>query len=252
MQLAVGDSRTPFGDHGFSDSAGIDVGVKLDGVRLNSSSAESRHVAAGSSGVQGSEAQSELPPPTPNLEAAHQPASLRPTQVTVTPVPPPTRVLAARKQEGSVEALLHGLYMLKLKGSTAGSIPASCSDAVADAIRADTFAPLRQYSRASLTQQTSTFARLAQSIQRIDRLDVEHMSLSAATNWAYFDIGKAYAAFGKVSSSSSHAGEPAGCRPEPMALLRQCAHTCTKRVLTPCEPGQSTDSLDHCIAGKCV
>ncbi len=49
-------------------------------------------------------------------------------------------------------------------------------------------------------QNTDPVQRLAWSIQQIDHLDVQFTSLSIATNWAYYKVGMAYAAFGQVSA----------------------------------------------------
>jgi hypothetical protein len=52
-------------------------------------------------------------------------------------------------------------------------------------------------------QKTDPVQRLARSIQQIDHLDVQFTSLSAATNWAYYEVGMAYAAFGQVRARST-------------------------------------------------
>ncbi len=49
-------------------------------------------------------------------------------------------------------------------------------------------------------QNTDPVQRLARSIQQIDHLDMQFTSLSVATNWAYYEVGVAYAAFGQVSA----------------------------------------------------
>ena len=64
-------------------------------------------------------------------------------------------------------------------------------------------ADIGELSRPSGPGQASSIARLARSIQQIDHLDAEHTSLSVATNWAYYEVGVAYAAFGQVSARST-------------------------------------------------